>query len=261
MEQKLLNDNTNTKIPVYTKSWFVILMLIVFFPVGLWLMWAYKKNWNIIVKILITAFFAYCFIESISSESNTNNSSDEGMSSQSSYAENIDTENNKQEIAQNEQEKEEQAEKEEQERKEQEEKERKEQEEKERKEKEEQEAANFYDKAVEKLGDIFSSGDPYLDGEYKTILYFDYEDNLILAKDNMDIYVDGQKCYTVLHGSVNANVYNLDEGKHNVKVTSGMFHSDDEDIYVKKSGQIFYFHIKNHTTEVELSLTGQDEIQ
>lgn len=35
MEQKFLNDSTNTKVPVRTKTWFVILMLIVFFPVGL----------------------------------------------------------------------------------------------------------------------------------------------------------------------------------------------------------------------------------
>lgn len=86
MEQKFLNDSTNTKVPVRTKTWFVILMLIVFFPVGLWLMWAYKKNWNIIVKLLITAFFAYCFIVS---DSKPNNSTDECMPSQLSYSENI----------------------------------------------------------------------------------------------------------------------------------------------------------------------------
>ena len=81
----------NKKIPVYKKSWFVILMLIIFFPVGLWLMWAYKKNWNIIVKVLITAFFAYCFIESIVSDSEPSNSDDTNMSSQSSYSDNIVT--------------------------------------------------------------------------------------------------------------------------------------------------------------------------
>lgn len=93
MEQKFLNDSTNTKIPVYTKNWFVILMLIVFFPVGLWLMWAYKKNWNMIVKLLITAFLAYCFIVSIASDSKPNNSIDTDMSSQSSCADNIVTDN------------------------------------------------------------------------------------------------------------------------------------------------------------------------
>lgn len=93
MEQKFLNDNTNKKAPVHTKTWFVILMLIVFFPVGLWLMWAYKKNWNMIVKLLITAFFAYCFIVSIASDSKPNNSIDTDMSSQSSCADNIVTDN------------------------------------------------------------------------------------------------------------------------------------------------------------------------
>ena len=93
MEQKLLNDSTNTKIPVYTKNWFVILMLRIFFPVGLWLMVAYKKNWNMIVKLLITAFFAYCFIVSIASYSKPNNSIDTDMSSQSSCADNIVTDN------------------------------------------------------------------------------------------------------------------------------------------------------------------------
>ncbi|MFT3952743.1 MAG: DUF4236 domain-containing protein [Oscillospiraceae bacterium] len=47
----------NNKPPVSTKTWFIVLMLILFFPVGLFLMWK-KSSWNIIVKWLITAFFA-----------------------------------------------------------------------------------------------------------------------------------------------------------------------------------------------------------
>ncbi len=42
----------------YQKSWFTILMLIIFFPAGIYLMWKHT-NWNKIVKIVITVFFAF----------------------------------------------------------------------------------------------------------------------------------------------------------------------------------------------------------
>lgn len=51
-EEKLMNTKK-----WYQKSWFTILMLIFFFPVGIYLMWKHT-NWNKIVKIVITAFFA-----------------------------------------------------------------------------------------------------------------------------------------------------------------------------------------------------------
>ena len=45
----------------YEKDWFVILMLILFFPVGLFLMWKYSK-WHKTEKIIISVFFAVMVI-------------------------------------------------------------------------------------------------------------------------------------------------------------------------------------------------------
>ena len=45
----------------YEKDWFIVLMLIVFFPVGLFLMWKYSK-WHKTAKIIISVFFAVMFI-------------------------------------------------------------------------------------------------------------------------------------------------------------------------------------------------------
>lgn len=40
----------------YQKTWFIVVMLIFFFPVGLFLMWKFS-DWNKIVKIVITGLF------------------------------------------------------------------------------------------------------------------------------------------------------------------------------------------------------------
>lgn len=48
--------------PFYQKTWFVILMMFCCcFPVGLFLMWKYKK-FNKPVRIIISSFFALCFV-------------------------------------------------------------------------------------------------------------------------------------------------------------------------------------------------------
>lgn len=46
----------------YEKDWFVILMLFLFFPVGLFLMWKYKKEWSTPVKGIITGCIAVFFL-------------------------------------------------------------------------------------------------------------------------------------------------------------------------------------------------------
>ncbi|SDN53300.1 zinc ribbon domain-containing protein [Acetanaerobacterium elongatum] len=51
----------------YTQTWATVLFLILFFPVGLTFMWIYRKNWNMVVKIIITAFFALFVIVRIAS--------------------------------------------------------------------------------------------------------------------------------------------------------------------------------------------------
>ena len=52
---------------IYEKNWFIILMLVVFFPVGLFLMWKNAK-WNKTVKIIISVLFAVMVIFSDGSE-------------------------------------------------------------------------------------------------------------------------------------------------------------------------------------------------
>lgn len=54
-------DKTMNNKKWYQKSWGIILMIILFFPVGIFLMWKYS-NWNKIIKIIITATFAMFFL-------------------------------------------------------------------------------------------------------------------------------------------------------------------------------------------------------
>lgn len=56
---------------IYEKDWFVVLMLILFFPVGLYLMWKHTK-WNKVVKIVISVFFGIMIICSSGNENKTN---------------------------------------------------------------------------------------------------------------------------------------------------------------------------------------------
>ena len=48
----------------YTKdidAWFIIVLLIFFFPVGLWLMWT-RTSWKKWVKVLVTLLIALLFL-------------------------------------------------------------------------------------------------------------------------------------------------------------------------------------------------------
>lgn len=54
----------------YQKTGYIILLLVLFFPVGLFLMWKYT-NWNKYVKIAISALFALFFIIGIASPSDS----------------------------------------------------------------------------------------------------------------------------------------------------------------------------------------------
>ena len=56
---------------IYEKNWFIILMLVLFFPVGLFLMWKNAK-WNKTVKIIISVLFAAIVIFSNGSEESKN---------------------------------------------------------------------------------------------------------------------------------------------------------------------------------------------
>ncbi|MDD3186762.1 MAG: Ltp family lipoprotein [Anaerostipes sp.] len=60
----------------YTKTWFVILMIIFIFPVGLFLMWKYNK-FSKTARIIISAIFAISFIGNVmfgGSDETTNSS-------------------------------------------------------------------------------------------------------------------------------------------------------------------------------------------
>ena len=43
------------------KTWFIVLMLFIFFPIGIFLMYKYS-NWNKVLKGSLTLFFLVCFI-------------------------------------------------------------------------------------------------------------------------------------------------------------------------------------------------------
>ena len=48
----------------YQKTWAIILFLIIFFPIGLFLMWKYS-NWSKSVKGIITGFFILAVLSNI----------------------------------------------------------------------------------------------------------------------------------------------------------------------------------------------------
>lgn len=48
----------------YQKTWAIILFLIIFFPVGLFLMWKYS-NWNKVVKGIVTGLFCILIITNV----------------------------------------------------------------------------------------------------------------------------------------------------------------------------------------------------
>ena len=51
----------------YEKTWVIILFLIFLWPIGLFLMWRYKKNWGKVAKISITIVVALCVLYSCTS--------------------------------------------------------------------------------------------------------------------------------------------------------------------------------------------------
>ena len=58
---------------VYEKTWFTVLMLLIFFPVGLFLMWKYQK-FNVGARIIISGFFGFLILSNLLGDSDTNES-------------------------------------------------------------------------------------------------------------------------------------------------------------------------------------------
>lgn len=97
--------------------------------------------------------------------------------------------------------------------------------------------------------------DYYVEGNQEVLVVIDYESNLLLAKEPMDIYIDNHKFYTVDNGDSNANIYMLTKGTHVLKVASGRYHYASEEFEVKNTGDYFSFTLKNDVSTVELSIT------
>lgn len=51
------------------RTWFIILMLVIFFPIGIFLMW--RSNWNKIVKVIVSIMFAIGIVGAITEEKET----------------------------------------------------------------------------------------------------------------------------------------------------------------------------------------------
>ncbi|WP_113930472.1 hypothetical protein [Bacillus sp. P14.5] len=57
----------------YEKTWFTVLTLLLFFPLGLFLMWRYQK-FNKAARIIISIFFGFLIVSNLFGESDTNQS-------------------------------------------------------------------------------------------------------------------------------------------------------------------------------------------
>ncbi len=86
-----INSNSTVstvKTPFYSQTWFIVLMMFCCcFPVGLFLMWKYKK-FNKPVRIIITIFFAICFVVGITSGKTTSTTSESTTAYETSSEEN-----------------------------------------------------------------------------------------------------------------------------------------------------------------------------
>lgn len=62
----------------YQKDWFTILTLVIFWPIGLIIMWT-NKTFNMAARIIITIFFALCIIISVTDNNNFDTSDEINM--------------------------------------------------------------------------------------------------------------------------------------------------------------------------------------
>lgn len=98
--------------------------------------------------------------------------------------------------------------------------------------------------------------DYYVEGNQEVMIEIDYKSNLFLAKDDMDIYVDNHKFYTVSNGDTNINYYKLTMGTHVLKVATSTYHYASEEFTVENTGDIFSFSIKSHLNSIDLTMTN-----
>lgn len=103
-----------------------------------------------------------------------------------------------------------------------------------------------------KINETFN--DTYEEGDIEVFIDIEYESNIILAKDDLDIYIDNHKFYAIGNGEDKTYTFNLTPGEHTVKIAEGENHIASEEINVEKDGDAFIFTVKNHMNKVELSL-------
>lgn len=82
----------------YETNWFIILMLVVFFPVGLYLMWS-KANWSKVAKIIVTVAIAILGVVAVFTddytEKETNNTTQSTQKAHTSKEDNSNTNQDK----------------------------------------------------------------------------------------------------------------------------------------------------------------------
>ena len=61
-----MNNAQPDKLPVTARTWFIVLFLLLFWPVGLFFMWKHKR-FPMAVRIIITVILAFSFIGTVTS--------------------------------------------------------------------------------------------------------------------------------------------------------------------------------------------------
>ncbi len=96
----------------------------------------------------------------------------------------------------------------------------------------------------------------YERGDTQITISIDYEANLLLAKDNLDVYLDSEHVYTIENGSYETYTFDTVPGEHTLKLSRGLFTSASQSCKVEKSGDVFLFSVKNSNSGIELALTN-----
>ena len=100
----------------------------------------------------------------------------------------------------------------------------------------------------------FANQDYFKEGNQEVAIVINYEKNMLLAKEQLDIYVDNHKFYSVKNGDSNDNVYKLSTGTHVLKIVSNNKHFAAEEFIVENTGDSFVFNVKNHMDSITLGL-------
>lgn len=79
----------NEKVPLRKRNWFIILLLIIFFPVGLYLMWRHA-NWSNIAKWVVTGVIALLVVFNLGAQSTDTNLATNQTTEQAEPQENVE---------------------------------------------------------------------------------------------------------------------------------------------------------------------------